>query len=191
MHRRTADRSISSYTPAESADVAPLELAHEIACCHRLMRACLIDRLRGWGISDHDFWILWLCDRAAPDGVVQHELAAAAGVSEAQMSGLVERMRQNGLLIGCRSELDRRRQYWQLTAAGSELLGRIRSGLGDWPTDQATAFSGQDQGTLLELIQKLTHDLAGDGARGGKCRPAAVPSWSREADDEASHRRAS
>ncbi len=177
--------------PPDSADVMPLKLAHEIACCHRLLRVWLIDRLRGWGIGDHDFWVLWLCDRAAPEGVAQHKLADAAGVSEAQMSGVVERLRQHGLLIGCRSGPDRRRQYWRLTAAGDELLGRIRAGLGEWPTDAETAISRPEQKTLLELVQKLAQGLAGDGARGGECRPAATPSRSREADDETSHRRAS
>jgi DNA-binding MarR family transcriptional regulator len=176
-------------TPPNSGTL--VELFHELSRCHRLLRTWFDERLRSWDLRDTEFWVLWHCGRCAPNGVVQHELAAAAGVSEAQMSGLVERLRQHGLLMGCRSEPDRRRQYWRLTAAGNDRLTRIRAVLGQWPTDQRTAFSRQDQDTLLELVQKLTHDLAGDGASGGQCHSAAVPSWSREADDEPSHRRAS
>jgi DNA-binding MarR family transcriptional regulator len=168
-----------------------VELIQGLSRCHRVLRVWLDERLRPWDLRDTEFWALWLCSRSAPSGVVQHELAAAAGVSEAQMSGVVERLRQNGLLIGCRSEPDRRRQYWRLTAAGDNLLGRVCAGLGEWPADAPTAISRPERETLLELVQKLAQGLAGDGARGGQCRPAAVPARSREADDEASHRRAS
>ncbi len=190
MRIRPAGENVP-HEPMRADGGTLVELIHELSRCQRLLRAWLDERLRPWDLRDTDFWALWLCSRWAPRGVVQHELATAAGVSEAQMSGLVERLRQNGLLIGCRSEPDRRRQYWRLTAAGNELLTRIRAGLGEWPTATAMAFSRQDRGTLLELVQKLTHDLTGDGARGGTSRPAVVSPRSQEADDEPSHRRAS
>jgi DNA-binding MarR family transcriptional regulator len=167
-------------------------LIHELSRCHRLLRAWLNERLRPWEIRDTEFFVLWLCDRFAPSGVVQHELAAAVGVSEAQMSGLVERMRQNGLLIGCRGEPDRRRQYWRLTAAGDERLARIRAVVGKWPVGAETACSRQDQRALLQLVQGLAQDLAGAAATDGEGRAVIDPRLSREADDEpASHRRAS
>ena len=169
MRTRPANLNLP-LAPTQANGGTLVELIHGLSRCHRLLRTWLDEQLRPWNLRDTEFWVLWLCGRSASGGVVQHELAAAAGVSEAQMSGVVERLRQNGLLIGCRSEPDRRRQYWRLTAAGNELLGRIHEVLGEWPSDAETAFSRQDQGTLLELVQKLTHDLAGDGARGGECR---------------------
>jgi len=190
MRTRPAGETVP-HEPTRAEGGTLVELIHELSRCQRLLRAWLDERLKPWDLRDTDFWALWLCGRFAPDGVVQHELAAAAGVSEAQMSGLVERLRQNGLLIGCRSEPDRRRQYWRLTAAGHDLLTRLRAVRGESPTPPAMAFSRQDRGTLLELIQKLTHDLTGDGSRGGECRPAAVSPRSQEADDEPLHRRAS
>jgi DNA-binding MarR family transcriptional regulator len=107
------------------------------------------------------------------------------------MSGLVERLRQTGLLIGCRGEPDRRRQYWRLTVAGSELLQRICAGLEEWPPGTDASFPQQDQGALWELVQKLAHDLAGAGHRADSARPHTAPVNSQEADDETSHRRAS
>jgi DNA-binding MarR family transcriptional regulator len=190
MHIRTANENLPN-APTRGDGGTLVELIHELSRCQRLLRTWLDERLRPWGLRDTDFWALWLCSRCAPSGVVQHELAAAAGVSEAQMSGLVERLRQNGLLIGCRGEADRRRQYWRLTAAGHELLTRIRAVLGESPTPPAMPFSRQDRGTLLELVQKLTHELTGDGMRGGTSRPAVVSPRSQEAADEPSHRRAS
>lgn len=190
MRTRPANENLP-HPPMRADNGTLVELIHELFRCHRLLRTWLDERLRPWDLRDTEFWVLWFCSRSAPVGVIQHELAAAAGVSEAQMSGLVERLRQNGLLIGCRSEPDRRRQYWRLTAAGNERLTRIRAVLGERPANGETAFSRQDHGALLELVQKMTHDLAGDGARGSTCHPAAVPSWSRGADDEPSHRRAS
>jgi DNA-binding MarR family transcriptional regulator len=189
---RTRPASSNLPLPPTRADGGTLvELIHELSRCQRVLRTWLDERLRPWGLRDTDFWALWLCSRCAPSGVVQHELAAAAGVSEAQMSGLVERLRQNGLLIGCRGEPDRRRQYWRLTAAGHDLLTRLRPVLGESPATSAMAFSRQDRGTLLELIQKLTHDLTGDETRGGSSHPAVASPQIQEADDEPSHRRAS
>ncbi len=98
MRIQSASGPMSSSRPRDSAGDALVELTYEVARCHRLLRAWLTRRLGSRSIGDQDFWVLWLCRRAAPDGVVQHELAAAVGVSAAQMSGLVERLRQQGLL---------------------------------------------------------------------------------------------
>ncbi len=186
---RTRGASSSRPLAAERADGGTrVELIHDLSCCHRLLRAWLDERLRTWELREAEFWALWLCNRLDPDGVVQHELASAAGVSEAQMSGLVERLRQGGLLIGCRGEPDRRRQYWRLTVAGNELLQRICAGLEDSPPGSDASLPQLDQGALWDWVQELTHDLAGTG---GSARPQVAPLHSQEAVDETSHRRAS
>jgi DNA-binding MarR family transcriptional regulator len=52
----------------------------------------------------------------------QLELAQRMGMSPAQISGLVEVLRQRALLVSERSPRDRRRQTWRLTAAGEKVL---------------------------------------------------------------------
>jgi DNA-binding MarR family transcriptional regulator len=173
MHIRPASRNEPSSAPPDSAGAAALELAYEIACYQRLLRAGLTGRLRGWGISDHDFWVLWLCGRAAPNGVVQQELAAAVGVSTAQMSGLVERLRQHGLLASCRSDRDRRRQYWRLTAAGDALLAEIQTEIGERAGDWEAACSVQDRRAFLAVVRRLANVIAGPAGASDTVRGAS------------------
>jgi DNA-binding MarR family transcriptional regulator len=189
---RTRPAGLNSLrAPAQLESGTLVELTHELSRCHRLLRVWLQDRLRPWKIRDTEFLVLWLCDRFAAQGVVQHELAAAVGVSEAQMSGLVERLRQNGLLVGCRGEPDRRRQYWRLTAEGTDLLARVRAAVNEWPAGTLASCLLPDQRALLQLVQKLAHDLADADATGGEGPSAAAGRLAKEADDELSHRRAS
>lgn len=195
MHIRSASRNEPSSAPLDSAGAAALELAYEIACCQRLLRAGLTDRLRSWGISDNDFWVLWLCARSAPDGVVQQELAAAVGVSTAQMSGLVERLRQHGLLAGCRCHRDRRRQYWRLTTAGEQLLAEIQTEIGERTSGWEDACSVQDRRAFLAVVRRLAQVIAGPAVASNAAAPNSGSMYASvsqlEAADERAHRRAS
>src|SRR5699024_6079634 len=76
-------------------------------------------------LSDVEMSLLWQCHRAIPVGQGQIELATAMSVSPAQISGLVEQLRERGLLAGCRDPRDRRRQVWQVTPAGNHLLEQV------------------------------------------------------------------
>lgn len=160
MHIRPASRNAASCAPPGSESVAAVELAYEMACCQRLLRAGFNRRLSRWDVSDHDFWVLWLCRRWTPQGIVQQELAVAVGVSAAQMSGLVERLRQQGLLAGSRDDGDRRRQYWRLTAAGEHLLAEILAEISQWTHGWERACSPQDRKAILDWLRELAQAVA-------------------------------
>jgi len=186
MRIRSASRAEGLCAPPDSTGDAPLELVYAVACCHRLLRARLIERLGVRGLGDGDFWVLWLCSLAAPNGFVQHELAASAGVSPAQMSGLVERLRQRGLLAGCRGDRDRRRQYWRLTPAGEDLLREIQTEIaGEFETWEETC-PVQDRQALIGWIRRLSETAAEPGTY--RVFASIHPT---EVADEQAHRRAS
>ena len=221
MQIRPASRNAPSSAPTDSSGVAALELAYEMACCQRLLRAGFIRRLCKWGVSDCDFWALWLCRRSPPQGIFQYQLAAAVGVSAAQMSGLVERLRRQGLLAGSRADGDRRRQYWRLTTAGERLLAEIQADIGEWTKGWEIACSPQDRRAILAWLRELSQAVAKPavcgsanhaankeeivqglgrpavGNFGGVGRPApntlntSVSQSHMEAADERAHRRAS
>lgn len=90
----------------------------------RAGRRQIADQAAGAELSDQEFLVLWLCEEA-PACRGQGELAELLGVSAAQMSNLVERLRRRELLKFERHVTDRRRQVWQLTAAGKSLLATI------------------------------------------------------------------
>lgn len=108
----------------------------------RAGRRRIADQAAGAELSDQEFLVLWLCaDSPACRG--QNELAELLGVSAAQMSNLVERLRRRDLLQFERHVTDRRRQVWQLTAAGKSLLTAVCKLLCEATTQEITT---PDQG---------------------------------------------
>jgi DNA-binding MarR family transcriptional regulator len=107
-----------------------LNLIQAAGTAGRHLRRWLSDRLARFELTDSEFQVLWLCSHSRPcGGWVQGELADAAGISPAQTSILVEKLRQRGLMAMKRSTIDRRRAVWQLLTQGEDLLARIRTGL--------------------------------------------------------------
>ena len=87
--------------------------------------------VRGLGLSETQVRLLWalrstkLAEKASQAPLDQTRLAAELGLSAAQTSSMVDRMRRQGAVISQSFPGDRRRQIWQLTAAGLELTQRI------------------------------------------------------------------
>lgn len=102
-----------------------LQLLLQIGAAARAARRHLAGHVAASELNEQEFLVLWLCDDLASAHRGQGELAEAVGVSPAQMSGLVERLRVRNLLQFERCGSDRRRQVWQLTTAGQTLLAAI------------------------------------------------------------------
>jgi DNA-binding MarR family transcriptional regulator len=100
-----------------------LRLIHWTSAAGRQLRRRLAGVAEAFDLSDHDLLVVWLCGGA---GRVQVDLAAAVGVSPAQMSGIVERLRKRGLVAMHRSTLDRRRQVWRASESGTALVAEAR-----------------------------------------------------------------
>lgn len=90
-----------------------------------------------------------------PAGVSQNQLAASLGVSAAQMSGLTEQLQQRELLVSHRASTDRRRQIWQLSTAGEELLDEVIVGLSDLGEHLNQTVPPEDQTHLKHLMQQI------------------------------------
>jgi DNA-binding MarR family transcriptional regulator len=146
----------SARAPADLDAARLLELIHEISKCHRQLRGALLEHARRWEVSDSEFLVLWLCDRAHPAGMAQSEMAAAVGISAARMSGLVEHLRQRGYLISRRSESDRRRQLWQPTAEGRKVLQSIAESVAQSSEIVINTMSPHDQQSLVDSLRRLT-----------------------------------
>lgn len=102
-----------------------LQLLLQIGAAARTARRHLAGHVAASELNEQEFLVLWLCEDLATAHRGQGELAEAVGVSPAQMSGLVERLRVRNLLKFERSGSDRRRQVWQLTTAGQALLATV------------------------------------------------------------------
>jgi DNA-binding MarR family transcriptional regulator len=152
------DARATSSTPAGSNPRGSqwVELIHEISKCHRLVREALNSHASRWKVNDTEFLTIWICQRSGQDGISQSDLAAAMGASTARISGLVEDLRQRGLLVSHRNPRDRRRQLWRPTNRGSEIIRLVCQQLGETPAVSDLGVSAGDQAKLFGLLRRLS-----------------------------------
>lgn len=145
--------------PAEAERL--LELLLHLSTTSRTLRRKLAGLAARIDLTEHELLTVWRCVAA---GRVQSELAATLGISPAQMSGLVERLRARGLVELERRTQDRRRHVWRTSPGGHAGLAEAVPHLHELARDLARGLSAEEQQTLLVLCQRL----AGAG------RPAAT-----------------
>lgn len=140
----------------EASDERLLRLVERASGAGRSLRRLLAEHAAAAGLSDAELLVVWLAgDRGGP-GMVQGDLATAIGVSPALMSGLVERLRQRGLVEVQRSAVDRRRQVWRTTEQGRQLLAALRPQLAHAAAQIDRQLPVGDQVALLALCEQLT-----------------------------------
>lgn len=132
-----------------------LMLVHRANCAARQLRRRLAAAAETAGLSDNEVLVLWLAAGVA-EGLVQGDLATAIGISPAQMSGIVERLRKRGLIRMERSPLDRRRQVWRSTPVGHEVLESLKPGLVAIAEQLDARVSPAEQQAAVALCQQLT-----------------------------------
>jgi DNA-binding MarR family transcriptional regulator len=76
-------------------------------------------------LSEPEFQLLWCLRPLVGAGIDQTSLAQSLSLSTAQVSATVERLRRGGWIVPHVAAVDRRRQFWQLTAAGHALLAKM------------------------------------------------------------------
>jgi DNA-binding MarR family transcriptional regulator len=138
-----------------------LRLIHWSSAASRQLRRQLAEVAGAFDLTDNELLIVWLCRGT---GRVQFELAAAIGVSPAQMSGVVERLGTRGLVAMHRSTLDRRRQMWQTSSAGRALLDQMAPQLAALAASLSGHLSLAEQDGAEALCQKLAEGAAGRGS---------------------------
>jgi len=132
------------------------QLIYRASHSGRRLRRWLAEHVAHWKLGDNEFLVLWLCDAQRNSGLGQGELAAATGVSPAQMSSLVEGMRQRELIAVQRLAGDRRRQVWQITGTGQTLLGEVRTSLADLAARLEQQITSDEQAAAADIFQRLT-----------------------------------
>jgi DNA-binding MarR family transcriptional regulator len=137
-----------------------LQLLLDATAATRAWRLQLAEQVAASELTEQEFLTLWLCAEAPAGCRGQGELASALGVSPAQMSGLVERLRQRNLLQVERLGNDRRRQVWQLTAGGTSVLASACSQLAA-DREFCGWLSTAEIALLQSLIARCTPDQGG------------------------------
>lgn len=158
------------------------ELLRLLSRCERELRRALANRICRWGVNEVELLVLSLCRETAETaepGVAQSELVANIGVSAAQMSGLVDRLRRQELLVARRCDSDRRKQYWVLTGQGNRLLDEIQADLRLASLGVTRSLSVDEQQLLVSLLHRLARTVQ---------QPFALRTVTPDANDPGQHR---
>ena len=158
----------SDRLPAEAERL--LQLLVHLSVTSRTLRRRLAELASRGDLSEHELLVIWLCVAA---GRVQSELAATLGISPAQMSGLVERLRARGLVELQRLVQDRRRHVWRTSGHGREVLRNAVPRVQELARDLMHRLSEEEQQMLLTLCQRLA-GACGHTATGAAPTPSAA-----------------
>jgi DNA-binding MarR family transcriptional regulator len=148
--------------PSDSQADRLLRLAHWTSTASRHLRRRLAEVAQTLDLSDTELMVVWLCSGG---GRVQVDLAGAIGISPAQMSGMVERLRSRGLVAMHRQALDRRRQVWRTTGSGQALLAKSAQNLNEVAASIAVALNEDEQQTAQTLCERLAEAVATNSRR--------------------------
>ncbi len=166
-----SSKGSSPVEPPVGEARALLGLVQQMAVTGRQFRRALTRQLDGLGLNDTELLLLWACDGAGSAGIAQNRLAEAVGLSPAQVSGLVDKMGNRGLIATCAGDGDRRRRMWQLTSAGRRTVEQVVERLGP----AAAAIHSHGRPTRLT---DLTDRLAGVGRAATRNAPVETPNRS-------------
>lgn len=92
---------------------------------------------------------------AAGPGRSQRAFARELGVAASKVVGLVDGLQARGLIERRRSPTDRRNQGLYLTAAGEQILDRLRENAAQHEEDLVAALTPGEHRQLTELLQRI------------------------------------
>lgn len=121
-----------------------LQLRRRLQLCDSLLHPLLVSQQ----LEPRELLLLWVCQRQGNRFSSQHEIARFLGVSPALVSGLADRLRRRGLLVGVRGPHDRRRQQWNVSPEGNDALQHSMATV-------ETRLAALKQGSQLELFAEL------------------------------------
>ena len=88
------------------------------------------------------------------------ELADCTGVTRATVSGLLDGMERDGLVVRKSDSADRRQVRVLVTPQGKELLDRIRPAYCRWFSELVASLSETERQLLIGLLEKIQHQLS-------------------------------
>jgi len=149
----------SPHTDPSAAENGPelrahpcLALAQQVAILGRQTKRILAASIDDGGLSDTQLLLLWVCADAGSHGIPQNQMASRLGLSTAQVSGHVERLSQDGLIVECANSGDRRRRLWTLPDAGRDRLDRAIRRLDPHASELEARFTEARLAELLRLL---------------------------------------
>ena len=147
-------RPIDAETRATSDDHHALRLWLRLYACTSLVESRVRRRLQTrFGTTLPRFDLMAQLYRA-PKAMTLGELSQRMMVSNGNVTGLVDRLLEQGLISRRPSPKDRRAQLVSLTAEGRRFFRAMARANGDWIADMLVDLSGDEIETLMRLLAK-------------------------------------
>lgn len=131
------------------------DLVRRLHACHRLLKSCMETALSDLEMTDTELLVLGACQSDTQRPVAQGSIVSFIGLSPAQLSALVERLRQRGWLEVRRAPGDRRKQLLCPTPAGTMQLRIAQERLAQFTRELSSRWSPDQQDSLLRGLDQL------------------------------------
>ena len=154
-------------TSAQADDRMELRVWLRLLTCTNLMERRVRSRLRReFDTTLPRFDVLAQLDRA-PEGLTMGALSSRLMVSPGNLTGLTERLENEGLVTRAAAANDRRAQLVRITPKGRQAFDAMTPAHAAWVTEMMAALGGADKAALLALLGKLKLSLEAAASRAG------------------------
>jgi len=164
MPKRTQTAAqFSDAEPVEAlgtADHLALRLWLRMLGCHNLMEGILRTRLRDvFEITLPRFDLMSQLDRH-PEGLKMRDVSRLLMVTGGNVTGLTDRLVEEGLVVRRDDPNDRRAYFISLTPKGKALFADMAARHEEWVTSLLSPLDDAEQQQLCNLLAKLKSRLA-------------------------------
>lgn len=119
------------------------------------------DLLKPYGISATQYNVLRILRGAGQGGLCRNELRDRMLTRMPDMTRLLDRMEEAGLVTRSREQEDRRMVLTLITARGRELLGELDRPMGRLHRDQLSKLTDEQLRSLIDLLTLVREGDAG------------------------------
>lgn len=119
------------------------------------------DLLKPYGISGTQYNVLRILRGAGESGLCRNELRDRMLTRMPDMTRLLDRMEEAGLVTRSREQEDRRMVLTQITPRGQQLLSELDRPMSDLHRDQLAGLTEQQLRSLIDLLTAIREGNAG------------------------------
>lgn len=128
---------------------------HLIRRLHQISVSLFQERMREMGLDLTPVQFAALSTLEENPGVDQATLAGLIAYDRATIGGVIDRLEAKGLLTRKVSDRDRRAREIALSAAGAELLAKVRPVIRDLQEEILVGLDPEERGAFLQLAGKV------------------------------------
>lgn len=147
----------------EPASKQKLRLWLRLLGASRALEVELRERLRvAFGVTLPQFDVMAALDRGQA-GMTMTELSRHLMVSNGNVTGIIDRLVVDGMVVRLSNAKDRRATFVRLTPRGAQLFQTMAKAHETWVNEILAGVSREDTDTLIELLGSLSAQLRGGG----------------------------